>query len=504
MTETIGTLVAAHAAGKALTATIEETYARIESHTIRRSSSPSARKRRLWRLRSACRRRVPRAGPSMGFPSSSRTISTSPGFRRRRPVPPSPIVRGNRRSSSTGSSAPARSSSARPISTSSRPASSASARPTGFPQRAQARSIPGGSSSGSATAVARASSRSRSAPTPRDRGACRRRSTGSWASSPRSALFPAPASSPPAGRSTRSRSSPAVSRTRSRSMRRPALSTRATPTPRVSSACPFGAAGRNSARRSTRRQRQFFDDATASAAFLQDLELARSLGARIVEFDFEPFAEVARALYEGPWVAERYAAVKALIESHPGRSIRSRARSSRARASSTRSRRSRPSTGSPPGAEAAHVWSEFDAMLVPTAPRPYAIAEVEADPIRLNCRLGTYTNFVNLLDLCAECWSQTRRKRSSHREPTISRAPPWRSLHSPLPRSLFLSLAYSASFRSAKALTTLSELDTQPNMPPCALIILRPMAWTPGNRSRSSLRARGSRSHGRSPPALWC
>ena len=65
-------------------------------------------------------------------------------------------------------------------------------------------------------------------------------------------------------------------------------------------------------------QRQFFDDAMASAAFLQDLELARSLGARIVEFDFEPFAEVARALYEGPWVAERYSAVKALIESNPG------------------------------------------------------------------------------------------------------------------------------------------------------------------------------------------
>ncbi len=40
-------------------------------------------------------------------------------------------------------------------------------------------------------------------------------------------------------------------------------------------------------------------------------------------------------------------------------------------------------------------------MLVPTAPRPYTIAEVEADPIRLNSRLGTYTNFVNLLDLCA-------------------------------------------------------------------------------------------------------
>ena len=40
-------------------------------------------------------------------------------------------------------------------------------------------------------------------------------------------------------------------------------------------------------------------------------------------------------------------------------------------------------------------------MLVPTMPRLYTVAEVEADPVRLNSRLGTYTNFVNLLDLCA-------------------------------------------------------------------------------------------------------
>jgi allophanate hydrolase len=40
-------------------------------------------------------------------------------------------------------------------------------------------------------------------------------------------------------------------------------------------------------------------------------------------------------------------------------------------------------------------------MAVPTIPRPYTVAEVEADPVRLNSRLGTYTNFVNLLDLAA-------------------------------------------------------------------------------------------------------
>jgi allophanate hydrolase len=149
-------------------------------------------------------------------------------------------------------------------------------------------------------------------------------------------------------------------------------------------------------------QRQFFDDANAAEGFSRDLELARSLGARIVEFDFEPFAEVARALYEGPWVAERYAAVKALIESNPGalhpvtRAIIEGARKFDAISAFEAFYRLADQKR-----KTAHVWSEFDAMLVPTAPRLYTVAEVEADPVRLNSRLGTYTNFVNLLDLCA-------------------------------------------------------------------------------------------------------
>jgi allophanate hydrolase len=149
-------------------------------------------------------------------------------------------------------------------------------------------------------------------------------------------------------------------------------------------------------------QRQFFDDANAADAFSRDLQFAQSLGAQIVEFDFEPFAEVARALYEGPWVAERYAAVKSLIESNPDalhpvtRTIIEGARKFDAVAAFEAFYRLADQKR-----KTAHVWSELDAMLLPTAPRLYTISEVEADPIRLNSRLGTYTNFVNLLDLCA-------------------------------------------------------------------------------------------------------
>jgi allophanate hydrolase len=149
-------------------------------------------------------------------------------------------------------------------------------------------------------------------------------------------------------------------------------------------------------------QREFFGDLEAEAAFSRDVAAMASLGSRIVEFDFEPFAEVARLLYEGPWVAERYAATKPLIERDPNalypvtRAIIDGARKYDVVAAfeafytlADRTRQTR------------RVWSDFDVMLVPTIPRLYTVAEVEGDPIRLNSRLGTYTNFVNLLDLSA-------------------------------------------------------------------------------------------------------
>jgi allophanate hydrolase len=146
----------------------------------------------------------------------------------------------------------------------------------------------------------------------------------------------------------------------------------------------------------------FFGDGEAERAFAADLERLTALGTEIVEFDISPFFEVARLLYEGPWVAERYAATKRLIESRPDtllpvtRKIIEGARNFDAVATFeaiyklAALRRA---------SEAA--WRAFDVMAVPTMPRFYTRAEVEADPIKTNSNLGTYTNFVNLLDLCA-------------------------------------------------------------------------------------------------------
>ncbi len=149
-------------------------------------------------------------------------------------------------------------------------------------------------------------------------------------------------------------------------------------------------------------QRKFFGDALAESAFAADLERLADLGATIVEFDIEPFYAVARLLYEGPWVAERYAATKALIERDPEaffpvtRQIIEGARKYDAVAAFQALYRLAELKR-----ETASAWRQFDAMVVPTIPRPYTIVEVAADPITLNSNLGTYTNFVNLLDLAA-------------------------------------------------------------------------------------------------------
>ena len=150
------------------------------------------------------------------------------------------------------------------------------------------------------------------------------------------------------------------------------------------------------------RRPEFFGDAEAEAAFARDIAAVGRLGFEIVEFDLGPFAEVARLLYEGPWVAERYAATKPLIETRPQalhpvtRAIIEGARQFDAVATfealyklAALKRATAP------------AWRAFDVMLVPTIPRFYKVAEVLADPVALNSRLGTYTNFVNLLDLAA-------------------------------------------------------------------------------------------------------
>jgi len=78
--------------------------------------------------------------------------------------------------------------------------------------------------------------------------------------------------------------------------------------------------------------------------------------------------------------------------------------------------------------DARRLLAGTDVFVVPTTPTIYRVAEVEADPIRLNARLGTYTNFVNLMDLCGIAVpSGFRASGARHRRPVPCRGVVWPS-----------------------------------------------------------------------------
>lgn len=128
----------------------------------------------------------------------------------------------------------------------------------------------------------------------------------------------------------------------------------------------------------------------------------QALGGIPVEIDFAPFLETARLLYEGPWVAERYAVIADLISNKPEalypvtRQVIEKGRD----LSAVESFRGQYRLESLRRASEA-VWSTVDVIVTPTAGNHYRIDAVTADPIQLNNNLGYYTNFVNLLDLAA-------------------------------------------------------------------------------------------------------
>lgn len=148
-------------------------------------------------------------------------------------------------------------------------------------------------------------------------------------------------------------------------------------------------------------QLKFFGDALSEAAYDAAVSRLLALGAVPVEFDLEPFYETARLLYDGPWVAERYLVIRDLLASNPdavhpvtrkitlqGKGLTA-ADTFAALYKLEAMRRISKTT-----------FKSIDTMVLPTAPSAYTVEDVLANPIELNSRNGTYTNFVNLLDLC--------------------------------------------------------------------------------------------------------
>ena len=148
--------------------------------------------------------------------------------------------------------------------------------------------------------------------------------------------------------------------------------------------------------------RQFYGDENAATIYQSGVERLQRLGFVCRTLDFGPFLEVAEMLYNGPWMAERDVAIGDFIRRKPESVVEvtrnaimgaSRFSAADAFRAFYRLKELRVSTSA--------TWSEVDAIFLPTAPTIYRVDEVLKEPAVLNARLGYYTNFVNLLDLCA-------------------------------------------------------------------------------------------------------
>jgi allophanate hydrolase len=147
---------------------------------------------------------------------------------------------------------------------------------------------------------------------------------------------------------------------------------------------------------------EFFGDSLSAKAFEQSLELVSSTGVTYLDIDLAPMVEVAHALYEDAWIAERYNAIAAFFDQHQEemdpvvRTIIGHGK--RFSASNLFSAM----TALGHKRQAIHpMWDKIDALLVPTAPTFPSRQAVRDEPIERNRELGYYTNFVNLLDLAA-------------------------------------------------------------------------------------------------------
>ena len=149
-------------------------------------------------------------------------------------------------------------------------------------------------------------------------------------------------------------------------------------------------------------QRNFLGDGEAQRTYEMGVERIEQMGVVVREIDFSLLYETAELVYGGPWMAERLAAIEEFLGEKPEslhpvtrELIAGAARYSAVDAFRAFYRLEELKR------KTQRIWRDIDFLAVPTTPTAYTIDEVNADPIILNANLGMYTNFVNLLDLCA-------------------------------------------------------------------------------------------------------
>ncbi|PYI02086.1 urea amidolyase [Aspergillus sclerotiicarbonarius CBS 121057] len=148
---------------------------------------------------------------------------------------------------------------------------------------------------------------------------------------------------------------------------------------------------------------EWFGQSEHADAYEAALAKAQRLGWTLEAIDFSPLFALASLLYEGPWVAERYAAIKTFLKSTHTQETDSVVRGiifqaerfSAVDVFQIEYRRQELAS------QIGRLVAKFDAILVPTTPTFPTTQELKIEPVLANSRLGTYTNFVNLMDWSA-------------------------------------------------------------------------------------------------------
>jgi len=136
--------------------------------------------------------------------------------------------------------------------------------------------------------------------------------------------------------------------------------------------------------------------------FTQAQACMRSMGNEIVEIDIEPLIECGGLLYGGAILAERYHALLPMLKANPEaihpvvREVVEPGAKFSGEAVYAVQQQVRQFKQS-----AEKIWQSVDVLLLPTVDATFTIQQVLEEPVKLNVRLGRYTNFVNLLDMCA-------------------------------------------------------------------------------------------------------
>jgi allophanate hydrolase len=146
----------------------------------------------------------------------------------------------------------------------------------------------------------------------------------------------------------------------------------------------------------------WFGDLESEFLYDRAVERLAALGLEAVEIDISPLLEAARLLYSGPWVAERTAALEGMLTDNPDAmdpTVRAIVAAGQGISAVEAFRGQYRLAEFARAAEA--VWERADALMLPTSPIIYRVREMLAAPVALNAHLGTYTNFVNLLDMAA-------------------------------------------------------------------------------------------------------